>query len=613
MKNVPILIIALLCLIGCKNQKDTENQVVADQRPNILWIVAEDLSPVLPSFGDSTVTTPNISRLAAEGIRYTNVYSPSGVCAPSRAAIATGMYPSHIGAHHMRNRGSGQYFPQGIESYDAMPPPELRMHSEYLRLNGYYCSNNSKEDYQFTAPVTAWDDSSRDAHWRNRKPGQPFFSIFNLGITHESQIWARAKDSLWVESDLEVPVPPYLPDNEIGRTDIRRMYSNVKQMDHQVGEILAQLEEDGLLENTIVFWYSDHGGPLPRQKRLLYDSGMRLPMVIRYPDGKGAGTVDDQLISFVDLKPTLLSMAGIEPPAYLDGRAFEGKFESGQKRKYVHGAADRFDERYDMIRAVRDQRYKYLKNFRADQGYYLPVAYREQMPVMQELLRMRDNGELNEFQAQWFRENKDPEELFDTWNDPYELHNLADDPIYKEKLEELRAECTRWMEVIDDKGLMAEKEYIASIWPAGTQPRTEEPIIGRLDDRVGIHCNTEGASIGYQILRRDEELGKVWQVYSAPFSIDPGDRIVAMAHRIGYLASGQTTFTGGEGSKGNGFYFYRDREGSRTKNDLAHDVLFSNEDPQECKALQPKQCNLPRRSAYFMPDAHHPSGKDGTP
>jgi arylsulfatase A-like enzyme len=548
MKNIPILLIAVLLLVGCKNQGEVKgkNPMEAHQRPNILWIVAEDLSPVIPSFGDSTVVTPNISRLAAEGVRYTSVFSSSGVCAPSRAAIATGMYQNHIGAHHMRNHGNGPSYPVGLPSYEALPPAGVKMHSEYLRRIGYYCTNNSKEDYQFKAPVTAWDESSKTAHWRNRKPEQAFFSIFNLGVTHESQIWAKAQDSLWVDKELEVPVPPYLPDNEVGRTDLRRMYSNIKEMDHQVGEILTQLEEDGLLENTIIFWYADHGGPLPRQKRLLYDSGMRLPLVIRYPDKKDAGKVDDRLISFVDFKPTLLSLAGIEPPEYLDGRAFAGGFESKEARKYVHGAADRLDAIYDMIRAVRDKRYKYLKNFRPDQGYYLPVVYREQMPVMQELLRMRDNNELNEVQAQWFRDKKAPEELFDTWNDSHELHNLADNPQYKEKLIELREECERWMTAIEDKGLLPEKEYIASIWPHGEQPVTQPPIIRQRNNMVEIHSETEGASLGYQVLKENEGLKKSWQVYTGAFPIDPGKRVISVAHRIGYVPSDPISFKAGK-------------------------------------------------------------------
>lgn len=254
------------------------------ERPNIVWIVAEDLSPIIPPYGDNTVETPNLSRLAAQGIRYTQVFSTSGVCAPSRAALALGAYQNRVGAHHMRTTSVVDEGPEGLMPYEAVPAPEMKMHSQYFREAGYYTSNNAKEDYQFRKPLTAWDESSRDAHWRNRAPGQPFFSIFNLGITHESQVWVQQENSLLVDENLEVPIPPYLPDTEIAARDIRQVYSNIVAMDQQVGEILQQLEEDGLLESTVIFFYSDHGGPLPRQKRLLYDSGLQVPMIVRFPD-----------------------------------------------------------------------------------------------------------------------------------------------------------------------------------------------------------------------------------------------------------------------------------------------------------------------------------------
>ena len=342
-----LFLAAVIFCSACSSPTSTKDE---NPRPNILWLVAEDLSPYLAAFGDSTVVTPNISRLAAEGIRYINAFSVSGVCAPSRAALATGMYPTRIGATHMRTMGNIKFLPEGIVPYEAMPSADVKMHSEYLRRAGYYCSNNPKEDYQFNKTLTAWDESSREAHWRNKKEGQPFFAIFNFQVCHESQIWRRAEDSLWVDADLEVPIPPYLPDNEVGQRDMRRMYSNILEMDHQVGEILRQLEEDGYLDNTIIFWYGDHGGPLPRQKRLLYESGVKVPLIIRYPDKARAGEIDDRLVSFIDFKPTILSLAGIEPPAYLDGRAFAGEFEAPSKRKYIHGAADRFDAQYDQIR-----------------------------------------------------------------------------------------------------------------------------------------------------------------------------------------------------------------------------------------------------------------------
>ena len=315
------------------------------------------------------------------------------------------------------------------------------------------------------------------------------------------------------------------------------MYSNIKEMDQQVGDILAELEEDGLIENTIIFYYADHGGPLPRQKRLCYDSGLKVPMIIRFPDQRNAGTYDDQLLSFIDFKPTILSLAGIQPSETLDGKAFLGEYKVAEPRSYIHAAGDRFDGRYDMIRAVRDQRFKYLRNFRPNQGYYLPVTYREQMPVMQELLRMRDAGELNEVQAQWFRESKPQEELFDCEADPHEINNLADDPAYTEKLAELRKECERWMDEIEDVGRMDEADLIAKIWPGNVQPETAVPVVKQEGKMVSLSCATEGASVGYQLLKKGEEPGKSWQIYQEAVEVQDGQQMVAVAHRLGFKPS----------------------------------------------------------------------------
>ena len=537
------LLVLVLAISQCSNEETAKSEQASGpklpQKPNILWLVAEDLSAIIPPFGDNTVATPNLTRLADEGIRYTQVYSSSGVCAPSRAAIATGMYQNRIGAQHMRTTNIADFGVEGIVPYEAVPPAYVKMHSQYFREAGYYASNNAKEDYQFRKTVTAWDDSSRSAHWRNRAEGQPFFSVFNFGITHESQVWAQAGNPLLVDENLEVPIPPYLPDSEIGRKDVRQVYSNIVAMDQQVGEILNQLEEDGLLDSTIIFWYSDHGGPLPRQKRLLYDSGIHLPLIIRFPDQYRAGEIDDQLISFVDFKSTILSLAGIEPPTYVDGRAFLGEYAASTSRDYVHAAADRFDSEYDTIRAVRDKRFKYLRNFNPEKPYYLPLTYREQMPVMQELLRMRDAGQLNETQAQWFRTSKEEEELFDTENDPYELNNLAGDTSYAEKLAELRNELDNWMSYIDDKGLMPEVDLINSMWPNSVQPTTLSPIASKAenDGAITLRSKTEGASIGYQILNDGEELGATWQIYQEPLAINEGQRLLVIAHRIGFTPS----------------------------------------------------------------------------
>lgn len=553
-----LLILGLAC--AAQNDPKAEKSTPAsgasinpalDFRPNILWLVAEDLSPYIPAYGDSTVATPNLSWLAAEGVCYDNFFSPAPVCAPARAAIATGMYPNRIGANHMR---TGPWFmanvtpqivaiatrnsPEGLIPYEAVPPPEVKMMSEYLRMAGYYCTNNAKEDYQFRKTATAWDESSNTAHWRNRAEGQPFFSVFNLEVTHESQIWAKAKDSLWVESDLAVPVPPYLPDTEVGLTDVRRMYSNIKEMDYQVGEILQQLKEDGLLEKTIIFWYSDHGGPLPRQKRLLYDSGLKVPMIIRFPEKQFAGLRDERLLSFIDFAPTVLSLAGIKPKAYFDGRAFLGESRSDEERQYIFACADRFGPTTDNNRAVRDKQYKYIKYYHPKKPMFLHTPYRDQMPIMRELYRLRDEGQLTEAQAQWFRQTKPEEELFDVLADPHEINNIANDPKYAEKLKELREACEQWVKAIDDKNLGAEEALIKQFWPNMDQPATELPLVTKTAQMVSLSCPTAGASIGYKMVERGADPGTDnWNVYIKPFKPIPGKDLVVIAHRIGYSPS----------------------------------------------------------------------------
>jgi hypothetical protein len=316
------------------------------------------------------------------------------------------------------------------------------------------------------------------------------------------------------------------------------MYNNIAEMDRQVGVVLKQLEEDGLLENTIIFFYGDHGGPLPRQKRLIYDSGLNTPMIVRFPNRLQAGTVDDQLVSFVDFAPALLSLTGIQPPEHIQGRAFIGPFKAQKERKYIHAAADRFDGFTDAIRAVRDNRFKYIRNYRPEQGYYLPVEYREQIPAMKELLRLRSVGKLDSIQAQWFRETKEPEELYDCKTDPHELNNLAKVPKYAKKIEELRTEMDRWLNEIGDIPNLPEKELIARLWKGqATQPVTSNPIITSSQGKIEIRCATKGASLGYKIIQKDGDAPPIWSIYQAPFEIPPGASVVAQAYRIGFIPS----------------------------------------------------------------------------
>ncbi|PQJ30721.1 sulfatase [Nonlabens arenilitoris] len=575
MKLFQAILFLPILFLACQS-KDSSTSKVEDattfelpERPNILWLVTEDMGAYIPPFGDSTIVTPHLSKLAAEGVVYPNLYSTSGVCAPSRAAIVTGMYPSSIGANHMRTNSFTKE--RGLPAYEAVPPAEVKMISELLRKAGYYCTNNYKTDYQFKAPVTAWDESSPYAHWKNRGDGQPFFSVINFTTTHESGLFepygfreietrhyhsgdrnynwknkgashannksSESQTTVHISKDTKFKIPPYLVDNDVTQRDMWKLYNNIAEMDQQVGAVLKQLEEDGLLENTIIFFYGDHGGPLPREKRLIYDAGLNTPMIIRFPNKMKEGTKNNELISFVDFAPTLLSLIGEKPKSYMQGKAFLGSYKTDE-RKYIHAAADRFDTKTDVIRAVRDQRFKYIRNYKPDQGYYLPISYRERIPAMQELLRLRDEGKLNEIQKQWFRDTKPREELFDCKVDPFELNNLIDDPNYQSKLKELRGEMDRWLEAINDNPDLSEKELINKLWRNNSsQPVTAEPVINVNDNKVTLSCNTEGASIGYKVIYDQTNIPLQWNVYINPISLPEGARLKVQAHRIGYNPS----------------------------------------------------------------------------
>ncbi|EWH08801.1 sulfatase atsG [Catenovulum agarivorans DS-2] len=540
----------------------TANQT-SQQPPNILWLVVEDMSPILPDYGDNTIKTPTISELVQQGVKYTNVYSTSGVCAPSRAALATGMYPSAFGANHMRTTSNTDE--TGLPKYEAIPPAKAKMLSELMRMAGYYTVNNLKTDYQFKAPVTAWDENGPYAHWRNRPSGKPFFAVFNFTTTHESGLFEpygiRKIESRHYFSDdvariAELPkhhaiktsedetpihvakttqfnIPPYLPDTPIVRRDMWKMYNNLAETDRQMGAVLQQLKNDGLLDNTVIFFYSDHGGPLPRQKRLIYDSGLKVPLVVRFPNGKWAKTTDDQLISFIDFAPTTLAIAGAPIPKNMHGQ----NFLDGQKRQYIHAAADRFDGFTDTIRAVKNKRYKYIRNYRPQQGYYLPVAYREKIPTMQELLRLKAENKLTPHQAQWFRDSKPKEELFDTFEDPHELHNLAQDPKYAQQLQTLRIEMNNWLNSIGDNPQLPERDLVSQLWNnQTTQPVTENPQVHKNGNQLTIRCATAGASIGYKVIENGYE-PKTWSIYQQAIQVPAGATVKIISHRIGYQPS----------------------------------------------------------------------------
>jgi N-sulfoglucosamine sulfohydrolase len=535
-----VLPLAILLAVAACETGDVPERRADLPRPNILWISVEDMSPRVGAYGDSIAMTPNIDRLATEGVRYTQVFATYGVCAPARSSLITGMYPMSIGTHQMRTTTEAPGLPG---PYLAVPPPEVKAFSEYLRAAGYYCTNDVKTDYQFAPvsdsrqPLTAWDESRRGADWRGRAAGQPFFAVINSTRTHESQVWPNPNEAPMLDPS-RVTVPPYYPDTPVVRQDLARHYDNIARMDVWVGDILQRLEDDGLADSTIVFFFSDHGDGLPRAKRWPYDSGLHVPMVIRWPSHLTPGAVDDQLISFVDFAPTVLSLAGVPVAEHIQGQAFLGE-QAAPPRSFIFAGRDRHDESYDMVRAVRDRRFKYIRHFHPERPYVVPNAYRDRMPLMQELLRMHRAGLLEGPQTLWFREARPPEELYDVTADPHEINNLADEPVYAAVLERMRGAMDQWRTEIDDLGEVPEAELVERFWPGRVQPETSAPVISV--DRAAadtatltLTSATEGASIAWTTEAGDNPH---WLLYTAPVRLSVPATIRARAVRYGYRES----------------------------------------------------------------------------
>lgn len=511
-----------------------------ERRPNILCLVCEDISPYLGCYGDKLADTPNLDRFAREGIRYTRMFTTIGVSAPSRASLITGLFPTSFGANYMRTSNTKPLTEGLVPPYEAVPADGVKCYTEFLRAAGYYCTNNVKTDYQFKPPVTAWDESSKTAHWKNRPEGMPFFAIFNMTVTHESQVWKRADEPLVLSPD-EVVLPPYHPDNAITRRDWAIMYSNVHEMDRQMQTYIDEVRDAGLLDNTIVIWYSDNGGPLPRQKRELYESGALVPFMVRFPDGIYAGTVEDRLLMFADIPATILSLAGIRPPSYMHGIPFLGRYE-GRERSYVYGARDRLDEIVERQTCVRDARYRYVRNHLSEKSGYMQVLSRLNMPMMRNMVELYERGELDEQSRRWFEKPRRTEEFYDVDNDPHEMHNLIDDPRYARDIARMRRELTRWDKRYNPYLGLTEAELRERLWPGGVQPGVAAPEVR--SDRNGsvkIVCATKGASIAYQIDGRGYN-EKHWRLYTAPVRLQPGQTLTAVATRIGYKTSDVTTY-----------------------------------------------------------------------
>ncbi|MEP7365564.1 MAG: sulfatase-like hydrolase/transferase [Acidobacteriota bacterium] len=417
-------------------------------KPNILWITCEDIGPHLHGCGDDYSVSPNLDALMKRGLYYKNAWSNAPVCAPARTTIISGMYPPSLGAEHMR-------------SLTHLAPGQ-KMYPQILREAGYYCSNNSKTDYNLEEPGKVWDESSPKAHWRKRASGQPFFSIFNYTITHESQI--RTRPHKWIHDPAKARIPAYHPDTIEVRQDWAQYYDNITTMDGLAGKLMEELKADGLDQDTIIFFYGDHGSGMPRSKRWPFNSGLNVSIVVYIPEKfkhlappeYKPGATTDRMVGFVDLAPTLLSLIGRKPEPYYQGQAFMGSY-AAPPRPYNYGFRGRMDERYDLVRSVRDKRYVYMREYMPHKIYGQHIAYMFETPTTAVWKKLFDEGKLNAAQSR-FWQTKPAEELYDLETDPDEVNNLAASPAHKATLERLRKAEQEWVLQIRDVGFLPEGE-----------------------------------------------------------------------------------------------------------------------------------------------------------
>ncbi len=422
----------------------------ADKRPNIVWIVGEDMGPELGCYGDANAITPNMDRLAREGARFTRCFTHAPVCAPSRSGLMTGRYPTSIGSHHMR-------------STLLNPPPPF---TRYLREAGYHVSWPGKTDFNFANPTKDFDST---ADWtKGKAPAQPFFAYINFTVSHESQIRAAkeqfGKNIAQLKPEerrdpAKMAVPPYHPDTPVVRRDLANYYDLVTAVDYKVGEVLKWLDAQGVADNTVVFLTGDHGRGLPRSKRWVYDSGIHVPLIVRWPGQVKAASVREDLVCFLDFSITALALADGVMPKELQGQVILGP-KTAPPRKYIFAARDRMDETPDRIRAVRSERFKYIRNFRPELPYAQQISYMELSPTMQEWRRLNGEGKLLGPQKLFFAPTKPREELYDLDADPHEINNLAEHPAQVATLQEMRAALDRWMVETKDLGAIPEVELI---------------------------------------------------------------------------------------------------------------------------------------------------------
>lgn len=432
-------------------------------RPNILWLVSEDTSPDLGCYGNPLVHTPHLDRLAEQGARYDAALATCPVCSPARSAMMTGMYQTSIGAHNHRSHREGGH---------TLPEP-VRVITHYFREAGYFVTNGrgtdwerpGKTDWNFTPGDSPFDG----ADWAQRAPGQPFFAQYNFSLTHRD----FERDPERPIDPAQVELPPYYPDTPLVRRDWADYLESLQVLDRQIGALLKRLEDEGLADNTFVIYCGDHGRPHVRGKQWLYEGGIRVPLIVRKPGGAGAGDVSKDLVSLIDLAPTMMRWAGITPPAHLQGQSLE----DSAPREFVVCARDRCDETVDRIRCLRTKRHKYIRNFYPDRPYTQFNAYKKlQYPALSVLEQWKAEGKLDEAQQAFMAERRPEEELYDLKADPHELENLAKNIEYKQLLERMRGQLDQWIADTNDQGALPEPAAVTNRWLEEARGRFEKTM-----------------------------------------------------------------------------------------------------------------------------------------
>ncbi len=451
--------------------EDQPGDTPTSSRPNILWLIAEDCGPDLGCYGNRLVRTPNLDRLASEGILYTRAYTSSPVCSPSRSCFNTGMYQTTLGAHHHRSYQSGVYkFPMG----DLYLPEGVNVLSDWMRGGGYFTCNarkfptgavsgTGKTDWNFTYKSQQLKVDSKKPfdsdNWADLKSHQPFYAQVNFHETHTPR--RRSKRPI---DPAAIVLPPYIPDQPVFRKVVSDYFGDIQNLDDRVGEVLKQLDEDGLAQNTIVFFLGDNGVELLRGKSTNYEGGYHVPLIVRFPDRRDAGSVNDELVSMIDLAPTTLGLAGIDIPRKMQGQLFLGR--RSKTREYVIGARDRIEMTLDRSRSVITKRYHYMRTWVPERPHLkiwsprIDPRSKWYSPSFSVLTQLYREGKLTPAQAILVAPQRPPEELYDLQNDPHELTNLADSPAHKAVLAEMRSKLETWIRETKDLGEIPEDPTI---------------------------------------------------------------------------------------------------------------------------------------------------------